>query len=145
MWPVGHRFRFAIERHVFAVSHHTDDLRRHVFVLHIDRRALANRIFAGKILAGEGFVDDYNVSFLCRLPLSKKAALLDWNLHRAEIIGVGHTNPGLQLLSVRSFRPASDLYRNAGMWTIEWQETDGPECFHVRERLQLTDCLFEEI
>ena len=108
MRPVSHSLRFAIERHVLAVSHHADDFTRDVFVFHVDRHALTDRIFAGQNLPGESFVDYHDVSLLGRLH-SVKRDPSERNLHRTEIVGAVTQTPVFNSCPGGSLRPAFDL------------------------------------
>src|SRR5947209_20262581 len=67
MWPIGHRLRLAIERHVLAIGHDADNFARHVFVFHVNRHAFADWVFAGVVLTRKSFVYVYHVALISSL------------------------------------------------------------------------------
>ena len=94
MWPIGHRLRLTIERHVLAIGHDADNFARHVLVFHVNRHPFADWVFAGQILTRKGFVDDYHVALIGSLLRSEETTLHKRNLHCSEIVRIGYAHSG---------------------------------------------------
>jgi hypothetical protein len=92
---------------VLDIADDADDLALHVFgnrQLH----ALADRLFARKKFAREGFVDDQNLRRLSPVALGEGAASDEGDAHRAEVVGGDDARVGGQPLAGPGRRPAFD-------------------------------------
>src|SRR5262249_41071282 len=118
-WPY-----LGVQVHVLRVSDDADDLAGLVVVFHVNRHAFAERVLVRKVAPREGLVDDDDVAHLRRFLIGEQPPALEWDLHHAEVVRVGHHHAGFQLLHDGEYRPSLDVYARARGERREWQRVD---------------------
>ena len=78
------------------VRDNADDLGRHVFLFHVDRELMAQRILSIQVLLHKRLVDEHDVSHLSHFLIRVKTSELQRDLHRLKVIGVGNIHSGRQ-------------------------------------------------
>src|SRR4029453_7974000 len=85
------------------------------------------------------------VTHFRRFLLSEEATAFQWNLHRFEVVLVGHSNTGRQALAGWPLRTSIDFDECRGVGRSKGKKTDRPDCFDSGKSLHAGSRLAEEV
>src|SRR5688572_10039766 len=129
---------------MLVVADDTNYFRWYFLVLHIDRHSFSKWILASEMLPRESLINDDHMPHFRRLLLRKQPARSQRDLHRLEIVDVGHAHTRCWRLAWRHFWLTFDVHRSARIQASERERVDSSYCFNPWECLELFNSLFEE-
>ncbi len=115
-----------------------------VLVGHVDLDPTAERLLAGKVVAGEGLAHGDDVARLALLEVGEEAAAQKSDAHDPEVAVVADANLGAGLLALRRSGIADDDEVGGGPESRKRQEADGPRGAHAGQRPDPVEGLLEE-
>src|SRR5262245_40245196 len=145
MRPIRHRPDPDVHAPVLRVPDDSDDLAGLVVVFQVNRHAFAEWLFVREVLSRERLVDDDDVAHLRPFLIGEESPAFERDLHRAEVVRVGHHHAGFQFLHDGQYRPSLDVHARARVERREWQSVDRAGGFDAWQRLHLRDGLPEEV